>query len=59
MHMHIFFACPNLTPPSLRSPCSAKSVEFSVVIVTTNAAQGAGDGKALFFSVREAIDILK
>ena len=57
MHMHMFFACPNLTPPSLRNPCSAKSVEFSVVIVTTNAAKGAGHGKALFSSAREAIGI--
>ena len=57
--MHMFFAFPNLTPPSFRNPCSAKSVEFSVVIVATNAAQGAGHGKALFSSVREAIGILK
>ena len=57
MHMHMFFACPNLTPPSLRSPCSAKSVQFTGVIVTTNAAQGAGHGKALFSSVRKAISI--
>ena len=28
--MHMVFAYPNLTPPSLRNPCSAKSAEFSV-----------------------------
>ena len=59
MHMHMLFASPNLTPPSLRNPCSAKSVESSVVIVTTNAAKGPGHGKALFSSAREAIGILK
>ena len=30
MHMHMVFACPILTPPSHRNPCSAKSAEFSV-----------------------------
>ena len=59
MHMHMFFACPKLTPPSLRDPCSATSVELRVLIVMTNAAKGAGHGKALFSSAREAIGILK
>ena len=30
MHMHMVLACPTLTPPSHRNPCSAKSAEFSV-----------------------------
>ena len=36
--MPMIFACPTLTPPSIRNPCSAKSVGASVVIVTTNEA---------------------
>ena len=30
MHMHMVFACPILTPPSHRNPCSAESGEVSV-----------------------------
>ena len=59
MHIHWVFACPTLTPPSHRNPCSAKSAEFSVGNVMNIAARVAGHGKALFSSVREAIGILK
>ena len=30
MQMHIVLACPILTPPSHRNPCSTKSAEFTV-----------------------------
>ena len=30
MHIHMVFACPMLTPPSHRNPCSAESAEVSV-----------------------------
>ena len=59
MQMHMVLACPILTPPSHRKPCSAKSAEFSVGIIIHNAARVAGHAKALFSSVREAIGILK
>ena len=59
MHMHMVFACPILTPPSHRSPCSAMSAEFFVENFMNNAARVAGHGKALLSSGREAIDILK
>ena len=59
MHIHMVFACPTLTPPSHRNPCSAKSAGFLLEIVTNSAARVAGHGKALSSSVREAIGILK
>ena len=57
--MHMVFAYPNLIPQSLRNPCSAKSAEFSVGNCHDKCSKGAGHGKALFSSAREAIGILK
>ena len=57
--MHVVFAYPNLTSPSLRNPCSAKSAEFSVGNCHDKCSKRAGHGKALFSSAGEAIGILK
>ena len=59
MHMHMVLACPTLTPPSHRNPGRARALSFLLEIVISNAARVAGHGKALFFSVREAMRILK
>ena len=57
--MHMVFACPNLTPPSHRTPAAPRALRFLLEIVMNNAARVAGHGKALFSSVKEAIGISK
>ena len=46
MHIHMVFACPMLTPPSHRNPCS-----ILLDIVMNIAARVASHGKAPFSSV--------
>ena len=44
MHIHMVLACPMLTPPSHRNPCSAQSAEFSVVLKGATVQQWSNSG---------------
>ena len=59
MHMHMVFAYPIQPHQVSEAPAAPRALSFLYVIVTTNAAKGAGHGKALFSSAREAVGILK